>query len=152
MLREQIYDICLDCDLKSFTDWDKEDTQSWQFIANDFSEGTFELDNFCLRFETDETAREFKNVIDDAVAGKPRCLVLAAANHVASKFRFENLADEPDQNTPTSNLPINLICLLQQNQMTMVNCNLLTLKSLNVLNSQPFSLSNGKHANEIKIF
>lgn len=71
MRRDQIHKICLNHKLTSDIEYKPKDSKSWQFIANDYSEGTYELDNFCLRFKTDEIARDFKKAIDDALAGEP---------------------------------------------------------------------------------
>lgn len=71
MRREQIHKICLNHNLTSDIEYKPKDTKSWQFIANDFSEGSYELDNFSLRFKTEEISRDFKNAIDDALSGKP---------------------------------------------------------------------------------
>lgn len=71
MYDEKINKICLDCDLKSLYSWMTEDSTSWQFIANDFSEQQFECENFCLRFETEEISRYFKTITDLALSKKP---------------------------------------------------------------------------------
>lgn len=70
MRREQIHKICLNHNLSADIEYKVKDAKSWQFVANDFSEGTFELDNFSLRFKTEEIAKDFKQAIDDALAGK----------------------------------------------------------------------------------
>lgn len=70
MRREQIHKICLNHLLSSDVEYMPKDAKSWQFIANDFSEGTFELDNFCLRFKTEDIAKDFKKAIDDIRANE----------------------------------------------------------------------------------
>lgn len=69
MRREQIHKICLNHNLTNEIEYKAKDAKSWQFIANDFSEGTYEMDNFSLRFKTDEIARDFKRAIEDALTG-----------------------------------------------------------------------------------
>lgn len=70
MRREQVHKICLNHNLTPDIDYTLKDPKSWQFVANDFSEGTYELDNFSLRFKTEDIAKGFKKAIDDALAGK----------------------------------------------------------------------------------
>lgn len=70
MRREQIHKICLNHLLTPDVEYIVKDPKSWQFIANDYSEGTFELDNFCLRFKTDEIAKDFKKTLDEIRANK----------------------------------------------------------------------------------
>lgn len=67
MRREQIHKICLNHVLTSDIEYKTKDAKSWQFFANDFSEGKYEADNFSVRFKTDEIALEFKKAIDDAL-------------------------------------------------------------------------------------
>lgn len=68
MRREQIHKVCLNHLLTPDIEYIPKDPKSWQFNANDFSEGNFERDNFCLRFKTEEIAKEFKKAIDDNLA------------------------------------------------------------------------------------
>lgn len=69
MRREQIHKICLNHVLTSEIEYKPKDAKSWQFVAIDFSEGELEPDHFSLRFKTDDIAREFKQAIDNALAG-----------------------------------------------------------------------------------
>lgn len=69
MRREQILKICLNHALTRDIEYKPKDGKSWHFVANDFSEGATELDQFCLRFKTEEIAQEFKRAIDDALGG-----------------------------------------------------------------------------------
>uniref|UniRef100_A0A2M4B7Y0 Putative ran-binding protein ranbp1 n=1 Tax=Anopheles marajoara TaxID=58244 RepID=A0A2M4B7Y0_9DIPT len=70
MRREQVLKICLNHALTEEVCYSKKDDKSWQFVANDFSEGTFELMNFCLRFKSADVAQEFRDAITDALSGK----------------------------------------------------------------------------------
>ncbi|XP_058057822.1 E3 SUMO-protein ligase RanBP2 [Anopheles bellator] len=70
MRREQVLKICLNHALTEDVCYSKKDEKSWQFVANDFSEGTFELMNFCLRFKSVDIAQEFRDAITDALSGK----------------------------------------------------------------------------------
>lgn len=69
MRRDQILKICLNHALTHDIVYKPKDSKSWHFVANDFSEGAMELDQFCLRFKTEEIASEFKRAIDDALGG-----------------------------------------------------------------------------------
>lgn len=69
MRRDQILKICLNHALTHDIAYKPKDSKSWHFVANDFSEGAMELDQFCLRFKTEEVATEFKRAIDDALGG-----------------------------------------------------------------------------------
>ncbi|XP_031625678.1 E3 SUMO-protein ligase RanBP2-like [Contarinia nasturtii] len=69
MRREQVHKICLNHILTSDIEYKVKDPKSWQFIANDFSEGTYELDNFSLRFKTEDISKDFKRAIDAALSG-----------------------------------------------------------------------------------
>lgn len=71
MRRDQIHKICLNHSLTADIQYTPKDSKTWLFIANDFSEGTFELDNFCLRFKSEDIAKEFKAAIDSALTGQP---------------------------------------------------------------------------------
>ncbi|KFB38061.1 AGAP002982-PA-like protein [Anopheles sinensis] len=70
MRREQVLKICLNHALTEDVCYSKKDDKSWQFVANDFSEGAFELMNFCLRFKSADIAQEFRDAITDALSGK----------------------------------------------------------------------------------
>lgn len=70
MRREQIHKICLNHLLSNDIEYKVKDPKSWQFIANDYSDGNYELDNFCLRFKTEEIAKEFKKAVDDIRANR----------------------------------------------------------------------------------
>lgn len=65
MRREQIHKICLNHLLTAEIEYKPKDPKSWQFIANDYTDGNLELDNFSLRFKTEEIAKEFKKTVDD---------------------------------------------------------------------------------------
>lgn len=69
MRREQIHKICLNHSLTADIAYKVKDAKSWNFTVNDFSEGTFEADSFCLRFKTEEIAGDFKKAIDGALSG-----------------------------------------------------------------------------------
>uniref|UniRef100_A0A182IYJ0 Uncharacterized protein n=1 Tax=Anopheles atroparvus TaxID=41427 RepID=A0A182IYJ0_ANOAO len=70
MRREQVLKICLNHALTEDVCYSKKDDKSWQFVANDFSEGAFEVMNFCLRFKSADIAQEFRDAIGDALSGK----------------------------------------------------------------------------------
>lgn len=70
MRREQIHKICLNHLLTSDVDYKVKDSKSWQFAANDYSEGEYEVDLFCLRFKTDEIAKDFKKAVEDIRANE----------------------------------------------------------------------------------
>uniref|UniRef100_A0A1Q3F444 Putative nuclear pore complex component n=1 Tax=Culex tarsalis TaxID=7177 RepID=A0A1Q3F444_CULTA len=70
MRRDQVLKICLNHALDADVQYQKKDEKSWQFVVNDFSEGTFEVMNFSLRFKTAEIAAEFRDAIDRALAGE----------------------------------------------------------------------------------
>uniref|UniRef100_A0A182M135 E3 SUMO-protein ligase RanBP2 n=1 Tax=Anopheles culicifacies TaxID=139723 RepID=A0A182M135_9DIPT len=70
MRREQVLKICLNHALTEDICYTKKDDKSWQFVANDFSEGNFEIMNFCLRFKSSDIAQEFRDAITDALSGK----------------------------------------------------------------------------------
>ncbi|KAJ0181271.1 hypothetical protein K1T71_003356 [Dendrolimus kikuchii] len=63
------YYICLNHALKSEITYIPKDDKTWLFAANDFSEGEFSLDQFCLRFKSKEIALEFKEAVGRALAG-----------------------------------------------------------------------------------
>lgn len=70
MRREQIFKICLNHVLSKEINYKKKDDKSWLFFASDYSEGTVETFQFCIRFKNTEIAKEFKESIDRALEGK----------------------------------------------------------------------------------
>lgn len=76
MRRDQVLKICLNHVLDADVSYQKKDDKSWQFVANDFSEGVYELMNFSLRFKNAEIASEFKKAIDQALSGDALPVVL----------------------------------------------------------------------------
>ncbi|XP_053679745.1 E3 SUMO-protein ligase RanBP2 [Anopheles nili] len=70
MRREQVLKICLNHVLTEDICYTKKDDKSWQFVANDFSEGNFEIMNFSLRFKSSDIAQEFRDAIAAALSGK----------------------------------------------------------------------------------
>lgn len=70
MRRDQVLKICLNHALDGDVQYQKKDDKSWQFVVNDFSEGTFEVMNFSLRFKTAEIAGEFRDAVDRALGGE----------------------------------------------------------------------------------
>ncbi|XP_058446264.1 E3 SUMO-protein ligase RanBP2 isoform X2 [Malaya genurostris] len=70
MRRDQVLKICLNHALDTNVEYQKKDDKSWQFLANDFSEGTFEVMNFSLRFKTSDIAKEFRDAIKRALSGE----------------------------------------------------------------------------------
>lgn len=70
MRRDQVLKICLNHVLDDEVLYKKKDDKSWQFVANDFSEGAFELMNFSLRFKNAEFATDFRKAIDLALSGE----------------------------------------------------------------------------------
>ncbi|XP_059049050.1 E3 SUMO-protein ligase RanBP2 [Achroia grisella] len=70
MRREQVLKICLNHVLSPDITYTPKDDKTWLFAANDFSEGELSLQQFCLRFKTNEIAIEFKAAIDEAREGK----------------------------------------------------------------------------------
>lgn len=105
MRREQIHKICLNHSLTSEIEYKPKDSKSWNFVANDFSEGTFELDNFCLRFKTEEIAQDFKKAIDDALAGKTSQGPNGNSNNQTATA--SNVTAEEGKNITDLKLPVN---------------------------------------------
>lgn len=68
MRREQVFKICLNHVLTDEVVYSSKDDKSWLFVVNDFSEGTLELMQFCLRFKNHEIAEEFKSKIDEIIS------------------------------------------------------------------------------------
>lgn len=95
MRREQIQKICLNHALTPEVEYLVKDAKSWQFVVNDFSEGELEVDNFCIRFKTDEIAKDFKQAIDDALSGTSKPLQNGNGN---------NHNDQPSSASVTENL------------------------------------------------
>ncbi|XP_052863157.1 E3 SUMO-protein ligase RanBP2 [Anopheles cruzii] len=112
MRREQVLKICLNHALTEDVCYSKKDDKSWQFVANDFSEGTFELMNFCLRFKSVDIAQEFRDAITDALSGKltpsggadgspgtvpvpgePRDSTINSTTSPSGEFNFSKLSD-----------------------------------------------------------
>ena len=69
MRREQVLKICLNHQLTEDINYVKKEDKVWQFAASDFSEGSIENLQFCLRFKTADIADSFKEAVDDALAG-----------------------------------------------------------------------------------
>ncbi|KAF5296161.1 hypothetical protein FQA39_LY12615 [Lamprigera yunnana] len=67
MRREQVLKICLNHMLTSNIEYIAKDEKTWLFTAPDFSEGEINHWQFCVRFKTNEVAKEFKQAIDDAL-------------------------------------------------------------------------------------
>lgn len=67
MRRDQILKICLNHDLTNDTQYTMKDSKSWHFVANEFSENEYHVDQFCLRFKSDKEAADFKHAIDNAL-------------------------------------------------------------------------------------
>lgn len=101
MRREQIQKICLNHALTNDVEYTVKDPKSWQFVVNDFSEGAFELDHFSIRFKTDEIAKQFKQAIDDALAGKLQTI----QNGDSHATELENLTAEERQSIVDLKLP-----------------------------------------------
>lgn len=97
MRRDQVLKICLNHALDSDVQYQKKDDKSWQFIANDFSEGVFEVMNFSLRFKNAEIANDFKIAIDRALSGE-------ATNASSPASNILNATLDSTISTPISNL------------------------------------------------
>lgn len=69
MRREQILKLCLNFYLTSEVEFIRKDNNSWTFKAVDFSEEAMEPTNFAIRFKNQEISSEFKEAVEDALAG-----------------------------------------------------------------------------------
>lgn len=67
MRREQIHKICLNHILTDSIAYTSKDDKTWLFSVADYSEGSYEYQNFCLRFKTAEIAKQFKQAVDEAL-------------------------------------------------------------------------------------
>jgi len=76
MRRDQVLKICLNHLLTKEIEYKKKDDKSWSFIANDFSEGVYEVITFCLRFKTSDIAIDFKAAIEDALENQGSSMTL----------------------------------------------------------------------------
>ncbi|XP_078038552.1 E3 SUMO-protein ligase RanBP2 [Augochlora pura] len=70
MRREQILKLCLNHFVLPNLEFKPKDEKSWMWIAADYSEGEIEHTLFACRFKTPEIAKNFKNTVEDALAGK----------------------------------------------------------------------------------
>lgn len=70
MRREQVHKICLNHALTADIEYKPKDDKSWQFAANDYTDGEVELLLFCLRFKNSDIANAFKTAATDALSGK----------------------------------------------------------------------------------
>ncbi|XP_055374045.1 E3 SUMO-protein ligase RanBP2 [Condylostylus longicornis] len=68
MRREQIHKICLNHLLNSEVEYKAKDDKSWLFAVNDYSEGEIEFMQCCIRFKTEDVAKEFIEEIKNAVS------------------------------------------------------------------------------------
>ena len=68
MRREQVLKICLNHYVTSdlVAQFQPQDTKSWTWAAQDFSDGELESMTFALRFKTPEICSEFKKALDEA--------------------------------------------------------------------------------------
>lgn len=105
MRREQIHKICLNHLLTPDIEYKVKDTKSWQFIANDFSDGKIESDLFCLRFKTEEIANEFKTAIDDILNNKIPKMNGNDNGNDHTKTISSNATPEESQNITKLQLP-----------------------------------------------
>lgn len=95
MRREQVHKICLNHALTDDIDYQPKGDNSWHFVANDYSDGTVELLQFCLRFKTADIAKSFKTAACDALSGK---LTAPAADSTAViKNGIANLSSDDQQ-------------------------------------------------------
>lgn len=69
MRRDVIHKICLNHALTEDIDYQPKGENSWHFVANDYSDNTVELLQFCLRFKTAAIAKDFKQAAAKAVYG-----------------------------------------------------------------------------------
>ncbi|XP_076281902.1 E3 SUMO-protein ligase RanBP2 [Lasioglossum baleicum] len=70
MRREQILKLCLNHFVQSNLEFTAKDEKTWMWVAADYSEGEIEHTLFACRFKTSDIAKNFKNTVDDALAGK----------------------------------------------------------------------------------
>ncbi|VVC95424.1 unnamed protein product [Leptidea sinapis] len=70
MRREQVLKICLNHILTPDIIYKPKDDKTWLFAANDYSEGELQLQQFCLRFQNNKIALEFKDELDKAIKDK----------------------------------------------------------------------------------
>merc|ERR1719445_956119 len=68
MRREQVLKICLNhyVSQQLVAQFKKQDSKSWTWAAQDFSDGELESMTFALRFKTPEISAEFKKALDEA--------------------------------------------------------------------------------------
>lgn len=100
MRRDQVLKICLNHALDADIQYQKKDDKSWLFVANDFSEGVFEVMNFSLRFKNAEIANDFKSAIDRALSGEATTI----PSPVAKTDSALNTTLDSTISTPISNL------------------------------------------------
>lgn len=105
MRREQIQKICLNHALTTEIEYTPKDAKSWQFVANDYTDGTLAAEHFCLRFKTDEIAKDFKKAIDDILANKTK--VNENAIDHTDTASHANITSEEGQNIASLKLPGN---------------------------------------------
>lgn len=101
MRRDQVLKICLNHALDEDIQYQKKDDKSWHFIANDFSEGVFELMHFSLRFKNPEIANDFKSVVDRALSGEATKIDSPVSSKSDTAF---NATLDSTISTPMSNL------------------------------------------------
>lgn len=108
MRRDQILKICLNHALTTDIDYQPKDDKSWHFVAQDFSEGTLELMQFCLRFKNTEIAAGFKSAVDAALSGSLVEGVVTEENSEANvNSSLAIISDEDKKLADSLKLPIN---------------------------------------------
>lgn len=117
MRREQIQKICLNHVLVPEIEYKMKDDKSWQFAVGDFSEGVLEMDNFCIRFKTDEIALDFKMAIDGALNGSLEP-IQQNVNTADAHSEAESLSAEERQAISDLKLPKDFFNYKKQEQCT----------------------------------
>lgn len=101
MRHEDINDpVCLNHMLTNDVVYKVKDPKSWHFVANDYSDGEYEIMQLCLRFKTPEIALEFKAAVDDVLQ------MTAVDKSLAHIDEFGMLTEEQKQKIVTLKLPL----------------------------------------------
>ncbi|XP_026466134.1 E3 SUMO-protein ligase RanBP2-like [Ctenocephalides felis] len=101
MRRSQILKICLNHILTPDIEYNPKDNKTWLFTANDFSEEVYSVQQFCIRFKTEEIAKNFKKAIDEAQASLQGSLdvTLDTSNDDSDvEITFETTVTEEEKN------------------------------------------------------
>lgn len=106
--------VCLNHNLNKDVVYKEKGPKSWYFVANDYSEGQYEIMQLCLRFKAPDIALTFKEAIDVEMS------IAAIEEELSQKgaLEFIELTAEEKRTIVNLKLPLNFFDYKKQLQCT----------------------------------